>query len=80
MMSPDPDFPRKVLSFSYRDWQLEVTRSLVADQVVYSVWASYDTGCAIAVPRAKTRDQAIRWGKRYVDKRLQPGGREFRFD
>ena len=80
MMSPNPDFPDRVLSFGYRSWQLEVTQSVVADQVVYSVWASYDTGCAIAVPRANTREQAIRWGKRYVDKRIQPGGRSFRFD
>ena len=79
MMSPNPDFPRKVWSFPYRSWRLEVTQSQFENQIVYSVWASHDTGCAIAVPRAKTREQAIRWGKRYVDKRLQPEGRPFQF-
>ncbi|MEM9770982.1 MAG: hypothetical protein AAF889_05195 [Cyanobacteria bacterium P01_D01_bin.73] len=79
MMSPEPDFPHKVLSFPYRSWTLEVTQGRLDDQPVFSVWASHDLGCAIAVPRANSREQAIRWGKRYVDKRLNPGGPQYQF-
>ncbi|MEM9244640.1 MAG: hypothetical protein AAGA67_02695 [Cyanobacteria bacterium P01_F01_bin.153] len=79
MMSPEPDFPHKVLSFPYRSWTLEITQGQVDDQTVFSVWASHDLVSAIAVPRATSREQAIRWGKRYVDKRLNPGGPQYQF-
>ncbi|MGD1938248.1 MAG: hypothetical protein ACFCA4_11915 [Cyanophyceae cyanobacterium] len=79
MMSPEPDFPHKVLSFPYRSWTLEITQGQVGDQIIFSVWASHKLGSAIAVPRADSREQAIRWGKRYVDKRLDPGGARYQF-
>ena len=78
-MSPNPDFPHKVLSFPYRTWTLEVTESRVDGEVVYSVWGNYEMGSAIAVPRASSRGQAIRRGKRYVDQRLNPEGRGYQF-
>ena len=62
-----PDFPHIIWSFTYRGWRLEVDQTEDDGQILYSVWANYDQGCAVAVPCALTREDAIKRGKNYVD-------------
>lgn len=70
-MTLNPDFPHIIWSFVYRGWRLEVDQCEEDGQVLYAVWASHDTGTAIAVPRSLTRAEAIQRAKKYVDYRLQ---------
>ncbi|MBE7384796.1 MAG: hypothetical protein F6J95_025700 [Leptolyngbya sp. SIO1E4] len=67
----NPNFPQIIWSFTYRGWQLEVEQSEEDGQVLYAVWANHDAGCAVAVPCAFTREDAIKRAKKYVDARLQ---------
>jgi hypothetical protein len=66
----DPDYPCIVLSFTYRGFKIEIDQSQFEDQDIYAAWASYETGCAIAVPCALSRAETIRKAKRWVDRRL----------
>lgn len=66
----NPDFPHIIWSFTYRDWRLEIDQSEDNGQIFYSVWANYKMGCAIAVPCALSRTEAIKRAKKYVDARL----------
>ena len=72
-MSLDPDFPHIIWSFTYRGSRLDVDQSEDEGQILYAVWANHSKGCAVAVPRALTREDAIRRAKRYVDFRLIQG-------
>ncbi len=67
----NPDIPHIVWSFTYREWRLEVDQSEEEGQVLYSVWANHEAGCAVAVPCAFTQTEAIKQAKRYVDARLK---------
>ncbi|NJK36383.1 MAG: hypothetical protein HC825_08370 [Oscillatoriales cyanobacterium RM1_1_9] len=71
MVLSNPDYPHVIWSFSYRGWQLEIDQSELNGQRLYSVWANHSTGCAVAVPWALTREEAVKQAKRYVDRRLQ---------
>lgn len=70
MVILNPDYPHIVWSFMYRGWRLQIDCTEEAGQTAYAVWANHETGCAIAVPWAATQEDAIRRGKRYVDRRL----------
>ena len=72
-MSLDSDFPHIIWSFTYRGSRLDVDQSEDEGQVLYTVWANHNKGCAVAVPCALTREDAIRRAKRYVDFRLIQG-------
>ncbi len=67
----NPDFPHIIWSFTYRGWRLEVDQSDENGQIFYSVWANDKMGCAVAVPCAFSRTDAIRRAKLYVDARLK---------
>ena len=71
MIFSDPDFPHVIWSFAYRGWQLEVDQSEDDGQILYAVWANHTTGCAVAVPAALTREEAIKRAKKYVDSRMK---------
>ena len=73
MMFLNPDFPHIIWSFTYRGSRLDVDQSEDEGQILYAVWANHNKGCAVAVPRALTREDAIRRAKRYVDFRLIQG-------
>ncbi len=62
-----PDFPQIVLSFSYRGWQLEIEQSSLTEQTIFGVWAHHGTSCAVAVPCAYSRPEAIRRAKQDFD-------------
>ena len=70
-MMLNPDFPHIIWSFTYRGWRLDVDQSEENGQIFYSVWANYKMGCAVAVPCALTRTDAIKRAKKYVDARLR---------
>jgi hypothetical protein len=38
---------------------------------LFSVWATYDRGCAVAVPGVYSRREAIYKAKRWADQRLK---------
>lgn len=70
MLFADPDFPNVVLSFTYRGFCLELDQSIENGIPLYAVWATHDTGCAVAVPGVVSRSEAIYKAKRWVDRRL----------
>ncbi len=61
-----PDYPAVVWAFTYRGMKIEVTTSMDYEQQIYSAWVTYDTGSAVAVPRAESREQAIARAKRWI--------------
>jgi hypothetical protein len=70
MTTPDPDYPHIVLSFDYRGWKIEIDQGELNGQTTYAVWVGYDQGCAMAVPFAHSRSEAIRRARRWIDRRL----------
>lgn len=67
----DPDYPKIVLAFTYRDFTIKIARDQWQGQNIYTAWADYHLGSAIAVPYAVTTKLAIRNAKRWVDRRIQ---------
>ncbi len=65
-----PDYPHIVLSFIYRGVRIEVERGELDGKSTYAVWVDYDTGCAMAVPYAHSKIEAIKKAKKWVDKRF----------
>lgn len=67
----DPDYPEVVLAFVYRDFQIKIARDRWQGQEIYTAWADYNMGSAVAVPVAVTTKLAIRNAKRWVDRKIQ---------
>ncbi len=65
----DPHYPKKVLSFPYHGFTIEVCVD-EEDEITYSAWVGYEYGWAMATPAAKTRVEAMREGKKWVDVKL----------
>jgi hypothetical protein len=61
-----PDYPAVVWAFTYREMKIEVTTSVYHDRQIYSAWVTYDTGSAVAVPRADSRERAIAGAKQWI--------------
>ncbi len=70
MLFADPDFPHVVMSFDYRGFRLELDQSLEDGVPLYAVWATYETGSAVAVPGVVSRSEAIYKARQWVDRRL----------
>ena len=66
----DPDYPNVILAFMYRGFKIKIARDQWQGQYIYTAWADYSLGSAIAVPCAITTKLAIRNAKRWVDKRV----------
>ena len=62
-----PDYPDVVLAFTYRGLKIEVTTCLYQEKTVYSAWVTYQTGSAVAVPMAQTREIAIAKAKKWIN-------------
>jgi hypothetical protein len=69
MIPLDPDYPRIVLAFHYRGFWVEIDRSTSEEGENYAAWANYATGCAVAVPSAPTRAEAVQRAKAWIDRR-----------
>jgi hypothetical protein len=66
----DPDYPHIVLSSTYRGLTIELDQGDLDGYPVYSAWVNYATGSALAVPKAWTREDALRRAKRWIDRRF----------
>lgn len=73
LLSPmiiDPHYPHIVFAFPYRDLTIEIEQTDFEDMTVYAAWVNYDSGSAVAVPKAWTRADAIQRAKRWVDRKF----------
>ncbi|MEM1309419.1 MAG: hypothetical protein AAF892_07410 [Cyanobacteria bacterium P01_D01_bin.71] len=69
----DPHYPNIVLKFPYREAYIEIEQTTWHDVTAYVAWVDYQTGSAVAVPKAWTRADAIQKAKRWVDCRFYDG-------
>jgi hypothetical protein len=67
----NPDYPHIVLTFDYKGWKVELDQGEMWGCPTYSVWASHNLGCAVAVPYAISRKEAIRRAKQWIDAQPQ---------
>lgn len=65
----DPHYPHIILSFSYRGFFVEIEQDWFKGQEIYAVWVNSQQGCAVAVPCALTRSEAVRKAKQWIDQR-----------
>lgn len=63
----EPNYPKKILSFPYCGFEIQICIDEEDNWVTYSAWVGYDYGWAMAIPVAKTRRQAIQAAKKWVD-------------
>lgn len=68
-MIESPDYPDIVMVFTYRGFRVEIDQSEEQGQTVYAAWAWLAQGCAIAVPCAYSRTEAVYKAKRWCDRR-----------
>ena len=66
----DPDYPKIILSFTYRGFTVEIDRDDFEGQDIYAAWVNHAQGSAVAVPCAITPTEAVKKAKRWIDKRL----------
>jgi hypothetical protein len=67
----DPHYPKVILTFTYQGHRIEIERDTDEfDGETYAAWVNHAKGCAIAVPLAMTRMDAVRKAKQWVDKKL----------
>ncbi|NJL47049.1 MAG: hypothetical protein HC929_05490 [Leptolyngbyaceae cyanobacterium SM2_5_2] len=71
MLSSEPDYPHVVMSFTYRGFLLELDQSEENGVPLFTVWATYDQGYAVAVTGVVSRREAIYKAKLWVDRRLR---------
>jgi hypothetical protein len=64
----DPHYPHIVLTCPYRHCTIELEQSVWHDVTTYTAWVNYETGSAVAVPKAWTRTDAIRRAKQWIDR------------
>ncbi|NEO83765.1 MAG: hypothetical protein F6J87_05810 [Spirulina sp. SIO3F2] len=70
MMIPDPDYPDVFISLPYRGCQIELARDESGGVACYTAWVKHEGGWAIAVPRAWTRQAAVRLAKQWIMRRF----------
>jgi len=70
----DPNYPKKILAFSYQGFDIEICIDEEEEMITYSAWIGYDYGWAMATPATKTRGQAIREAKAWVNRKLASHG------
>jgi hypothetical protein len=66
----EPDYPNIVMSSLYRGLTIELDCGTLDGHPVYSAWVNYPTGNALAVPKAWSREEALRRAKRWIDRRF----------
>ncbi|MGV2829166.1 hypothetical protein [Myxosarcina sp. GI1(2024)] len=66
----DPDYPNAILTFTYRGFNIQVSRDRWEGRYIYTAWANHPLGSAVAVPCAVNTKLAIRNAKRWVDRRM----------
>lgn len=66
----EPHYPKIIFAFPYRGLNIEVERGVLDGKPVYAAWVSHALGCAVAVPKAWTREDAVQKAKRWVDRKF----------
>jgi len=68
----DPDYPKKILSFTYRgfDIHINIDDKEEGEAITYSAWVGHHYGWAMATPAVRSRTQAIRIAKQWVNLKL----------
>lgn len=61
-----PNYPQVVLAFTHRGIKVEITATSYQNKQVYSAWATYATGSAVAVPVAYSTAEAIVRAKQWI--------------
>ena len=64
----DPHYPHIVLAFAYRGCKVEIECDDSDDENIYTAWVNYQQGCAVAVPLALTRTEAVKRAKKWIEK------------
>ncbi|MDB9493314.1 hypothetical protein PN441_15555 [Spirulina major CS-329] len=72
-MIPDPDIVNVTLSFPYRGYMIQLAPGTWQGVRIYTAWVAYDWGDAIAVPKAWTREEAVRRARLWIDRRRSLG-------
>lgn len=67
----DPHYPKKILSFNYRGFDIEISIDEEEEEITYASWVGYDYGWAMATPAVSSRSEAIRQAKQWVETRLK---------
>ena len=65
----EADFPHIILTFEYKGWKVEIDQGKMNGVATYTAWANYKLGCAVAVPYASSRKEAVRRVKQWIDHR-----------
>lgn len=66
----EPHYPKIIMSFTYRQYKIEIERDKFNQQDIYAAWINHDGGCAIAVPYAKSPTEAVKKSKQWINERL----------
>ena len=66
----EPNYPNVVFAFPYRGLTIEIEQGTLDGHLIYAAWVDYASGSAVAVPKAWTREDAIRRAKRWVDRKF----------
>lgn len=67
----DPHYPKKILSFNYQGFDIEISIDEEEGEITYAAWVGYDYGWAMATPIAMSRSEAIRKAKQWVETKLK---------
>jgi len=70
----DPHYPKKILAFTYRGFEIEITIDEEEEGITYAAWIGYKYGWAMATPAEKNKNQALRKAKQWVDLKLASHG------
>ncbi len=70
----DAHYPKKILAFRDRGFDIEITIDDEEDGVTYAAWIGYDYGWAIATPAERTKNQALQKAKQWIDQKLASHG------
>ena len=62
----DPDYINTVFAFPYRGVTIQITSGTHLGVKIYTAWIDYATGSAVAVPKAYSRNEAIKRAKKWV--------------
>jgi len=68
----DPDYPKKIFSFTYRgfDIEIDIDDKEEGEAITYAAWVGHHYGWAIATPAVNSRSKAIQIAKQWVDRKI----------